>query len=162
MNDPLAQLRDIHLPPPVSWWPPAPGWWLLAALVVVAIGVLALYLRRRRRRRELYRVSLQELDAIRRAFASHADSQQLAAALSQLLRRVAITRWPDEEVAGLTGKDWLAWLDARSGGNDFSAGAGSFLEDGAYRPAGEIRDAEALLTVVENWLKKVTREAPRV
>ncbi|MDP7406676.1 MAG: DUF4381 domain-containing protein, partial [SAR324 cluster bacterium] len=28
-QDPLAALRDVHLPPAVSWWPPAPGWWII-------------------------------------------------------------------------------------------------------------------------------------
>jgi len=31
-NDPLAQLRDIHLPDPILWWPLAPGWWVLIIL----------------------------------------------------------------------------------------------------------------------------------
>ena len=28
-TDPLAELRDIHLPPEIGWWPPAYGWWIL-------------------------------------------------------------------------------------------------------------------------------------
>ena len=38
MNQP--ELRDIHLPDPLSWWPPAIGWWLLV------IGSLALVAQR--------------------------------------------------------------------------------------------------------------------
>jgi len=159
MNDALSRLKDIHLPPAVGWWPPAPGWWLLALLVLAAVALLVWFVRRRIKRVDLYQVSLQELDDIRTRYAEDPDAQRLAADLSRLLRRVAITLRPEAEVAGLTGKEWLAWLDAQVDGSKFSDGAGRFLEEGAYRPAGELQDAQALLSVVENWLKKVTREA---
>ena len=161
MNDALSQLKDIHLPPPVNWWPPAPGWWLLAVLVLAALLALAWFVRRRIKRVDLYQVSLQELADIRSHYAEEPDAQRLAAELSRLLRRVAITLWPEAEVASLTGKDWLAWLDARIDGNAFTEGAGRFLEEGTYRPGGDLQDAQALLSLVEGWLKKVTREVRR-
>ena len=37
--DPLAGLRPLHRPLPVSWWPPAPGWWLLAGQKVTVPDV---------------------------------------------------------------------------------------------------------------------------
>ena len=37
-NDPLLQLRGVHLPPDPAWWPPAIGWWLVALLTILAIG----------------------------------------------------------------------------------------------------------------------------
>ena len=27
--DPLQDLRDVHMPDPISWWPPAFGWWMI-------------------------------------------------------------------------------------------------------------------------------------
>ena len=37
-TDPLAELRDIHLPPEIGWWPPAYGWWILiTALLTLTI-----------------------------------------------------------------------------------------------------------------------------
>ncbi|MFT5563123.1 MAG: hypothetical protein ACI9Z9_003008, partial [Litorivivens sp.] len=44
MPDPLAELRDIHLPPAIESWPPAFGWWLLAALSLVAVFFALKYL----------------------------------------------------------------------------------------------------------------------
>ncbi|HAD08873.1 MAG TPA: hypothetical protein DCF62_05290 [Porticoccaceae bacterium] len=49
-SDPLAQLRDIHLPEAIGWWPPAPGWWLLTLLLIAALGYALWWWRRRRAR----------------------------------------------------------------------------------------------------------------
>ena len=46
-QDPLAQLRDIHLPETVGLWPLAPGWWLLIALIIGALVTGIIYWRRR-------------------------------------------------------------------------------------------------------------------
>ena len=37
--DPLAQLKEIHLPEPVHNYPLAPGWWILA-FIVIALTIL--------------------------------------------------------------------------------------------------------------------------
>ena len=50
-QDPLAQLRDIHLPDTGGFWPPAPGWWLLALLSLTALALAVLWWRRHLRRR---------------------------------------------------------------------------------------------------------------
>jgi hypothetical protein len=33
--DPLQDLRDVHLPDPISWWPPAFGWWMIMGLLII-------------------------------------------------------------------------------------------------------------------------------
>ncbi|MEC8428778.1 MAG: DUF4381 domain-containing protein, partial [Pseudomonadota bacterium] len=46
-SDPLAQLRDIHLPEDaISQLPTAPGWWILAlTLIVVSITMIVIWRR---------------------------------------------------------------------------------------------------------------------
>ena len=41
-ENPLQQLRDVHLPLEPGWWPPAPGWWLLICSCIVAVFFLGL------------------------------------------------------------------------------------------------------------------------
>jgi len=107
----LEALRDIHLPEPVSFWPPAPGWWLLAAVVMAAV-VAVLLVRRSRHRRPMpwNEAAARELAAIEASFAEHGDALELATALSALLRRAALARYPAEEVAALHGDEWYALL----------------------------------------------------
>ncbi|OKY24623.1 MULTISPECIES: DUF4381 domain-containing protein [Thalassotalea] len=47
--DPLAQLKDIHLPEQVHQWPVAMGWWLLlTALVILLIIVMIKIVQKRK------------------------------------------------------------------------------------------------------------------
>ncbi|HPY40873.1 MAG TPA: DUF4381 domain-containing protein, partial [Thiolinea sp.] len=47
MNPTELPLRDIHLPPEISWWPLAWGWWALLALVVLILVMLFNWWRQR-------------------------------------------------------------------------------------------------------------------
>jgi hypothetical protein len=156
-GDPLAQLRDWHLPDPIQWWPPAPGWWISAAvLLAVLLWVAGVRWRRHRRRGAAARSALRELAALRETARTDGDTRAFVAALSRLLRRLALARFPREQVAGLTGDAWLAFLDATGGGEGFRRGPGRALADLAY---GATRDGDpppnpdALAELAETWIR---------
>lgn len=153
--DPLEALRDIHLPPAPAWWPPAPGWWLACLVILLALVFLARAVLRRRRAARPRRAALTACMAIRRRHHDGAPPAALVADITLLLRRVAMTRWPRERVAGVTGHDWLAFLDANSAYPGFVHGPGRVLATAAYRPAESV-DMDALLTLAEQWVRHNT------
>lgn len=148
--DPLAQLHDIHLPPPVGWWPPAIGWWLLLGLILLATIAIWWWLRHWRSQ-AFRREALRELQQLRQT----SDALARITALSILLRRTALAIAPREVVAGLTGLAWLHFLDNSGNTNRFSTGPGKLLLDAPYRPAMEEEtNTDALLNLAEDWIKK--------
>ena len=40
-QDPLANLRDIYLPEPITAWPPAIGWWALILLGLLLLSYIS-------------------------------------------------------------------------------------------------------------------------
>lgn len=152
-------LRDIHLPANVGWWPPAPGWWLVAGLVVLALLLLAWRIRRRGNR-HLYQAARQELQHIRSRYDQDHDERQLIQAVSIWLRRVCISRYPAADVAGLTGRRWLQFLDQSLGDRaataSFSDGPGRLLLSAPYQNTAPANAAE-LLPLCETWLNAVSR-----
>ncbi|MGE5152963.1 MAG: DUF4381 domain-containing protein [Bdellovibrio bacteriovorus] len=156
-SDPLAGLRDWHLPEPVSWWPPAPGWWLVAGLSLILMAVAARWWRARRRRTAPLRAALSELAALRSGREGERDGRRFAAQISGLLRRLALVLYPREQVAGLTGPAWLAFLDRTGGGGAFTRGPGQGLTEAPYRPgpsdppAG--REPGRLGDLAERWIR---------
>ncbi|MEZ5577178.1 MAG: DUF4381 domain-containing protein [Candidatus Competibacteraceae bacterium] len=141
-TNPLADLRDIHLPEPVSWWPPALGWWLLAALSLVVIAGL-LWLWRYRRRQTPRRAALAELARLRGDFRRDGDGTAVATGISALLRRLALAHFPRTQVAGLVGDAWLQFLDRTGGDNQFSAGPGRALIRSPLSAYRSVRDRGA-------------------
>ncbi len=149
--DALADLRGYHLPDPVSWWPPAPGWWLLAALVLATLVVVSLLLWRRYRNRAALRAALSELERLDQQQAV-TDPAGFARSLSRLLRRYALTRFPHDQVAGLTGNDWLRFLDIHGGGTTFSEGAGRLLTEAPYQASCNTPALLELAQLTRHWL----------
>lgn len=156
-------LRDIHLPEAVSWWPPAPGWWILLASTVLIIAAVII-LRKIYHSKQLSRDISAELDNIKQRFQKTQNKSQLARSLSILLRRASISYYPEADIAGLTGDDWLAYLDdsnaKSSAGNRFQSDTGRVLLTAPYLPdtdqQGHTRldfDAEKLIRLCESWLR---------
>ena len=148
MNPPL-ELRDIHLPADPGFWPPAPGWWLAGALILVLLvlvmaGGLKAWRRHLRRRRAL--AQLQALAAL-------GPGPELAARVSELLKRVALGRFSRREVAGISGRAWLTFLDRTGGDGRFAEGPGRALAEGPYLATAEF-DAAALLELAKDWVRR--------
>ncbi len=110
--DPLAQLRDVHLPEAISAWPPAIGWWILAALLFTGIGFAIRYAWHRHQRRAFLREARLRLQAMPLQ-QGHSPAQQLQRA-NDLLKRCAMQTYPQRDIASLHGEDWLDFLNATS------------------------------------------------
>jgi hypothetical protein len=154
MSPESLPLRDIHLPPAISWWPPAPGWWLLLLGVVLLIATIIL-VRQYRQRRHLQRLAISQLDELERQYCEQSNPRELLQGLSRLLRQAAQLHFPQSDCAGLVGEAWLDFLDQRPNDKSFSQGIGRALADGPYLPQNAEIDSEALLSLCRNWLKQL-------
>lgn len=160
-SDPLSGLRDWHLPDPVSWWPPAPGWWLLAAVLLIVVIIVWRWWLARWRRGAPVRAARSELARLRaKSDPGSVDPRDFAAAVSALLRRLALVRYRRDTVAGLTGAPWLEFLDATGGGEGFTRGPGRVLADLPFRAQpdpgtgqGGGIEVEALAALAERWIR---------
>ncbi|MEA3413430.1 MAG: DUF4381 domain-containing protein [Pseudomonadota bacterium] len=145
VSDPLAALRPLHLPEPVTWWPPAPGWWILLIFFLVLLVALVWHWRRGRVRR----AALAEL---RRIGSADLSTAELAGSVSTLLRRYALTLYPPTRVAGLSGEPWLRFLDEHMEGDAFAAGAGRVLIEAPFRINPDL-DGMALIELAGRWIR---------
>lgn len=133
MDPEQLPLRDLHLPPDISWWPLAPGWWVLLAILAVGLGWLLYQSLLRWRAGKPRRTALRQLVQLKKAYQQSGNTQRLGIDLSELLRRAMLAYAPRSEVAGLAGERWLDWLDQGMDEKAFSQGAGKMIESLPYR-----------------------------
>lgn len=106
-QDPLSQLRDIHIPAPGGLWPPAPGWWmLLVSLIMLAVAITIL-IRRRRQKNAWFRIAHRDLERLANRAAV---TSQWFSELNLLLKQSALARYPDQQPESLTGSEWVDFL----------------------------------------------------
>ncbi|MDI9245866.1 DUF4381 domain-containing protein [Marinobacter sp. CHS3-4] len=106
-QDPLSQLRDIHIPPPDGFWPPAPGWWILLLVILCLIAGMVVLLRRRKQKNAWHRAANRDLGRlVNRA----AVTSQWFNELNALLKRSAMARYPERRPESLSGNAWIDFL----------------------------------------------------
>lgn len=154
-NDPLQQLRDVHLPPDPSWWPPAPGWWLLAAAAVALLAWFVYRLMRTYRRRAPIRAARGMLDELYAGYTGgQVSAQEYLHRGNEILKRLLVRAFGRREYARLSGEDWLRALDQLSASDAFTNGAGRILGNERFRAQPDI-DVDALNGQLSNLLAKV-------
>lgn len=159
--NPLAELKDIHLPATLDQFQLAPGWWILAML---ALGLLAYgaYLAHLKWQRQRYRkAGVEALKENLAAFEQHQQPDKFLINFSTILKRVALSNYPREAVASLTGEAWVDFLDKTAGESSFSMGVGQILIDGPYQQPGDTpqgsnklsSDIQALHRLGIKWIR---------
>ena len=144
----LSFVRPLY---PNGIFPLGAGWRIVFCIVAAMFltGVLIYHTPRMKRRRE----ALAVFKTIRRSFFSAGDVSVLAAELSVLMRRVAISRFGREETAALNGEKWLDFL--KRTGAKLNEQDRLLLTTQAYAPVSEEKNKSGgkhLLRSVRKWL----------
>ena len=161
MNSPdpasLQNLNDIVLPASVSWWPMANGWYFLIGFFLIAIVWLAYRSIRRWNKDSYRREALQELHLLAERTQ---NAENRAASLRQLpvlLKRSALSAYPRQQVAALSGADWIGFLNSQTNRPVFTDTTAGLLNSISYNTGNldNIDDSSkaALLDAIKKWLK---------
>ena len=151
IENPLVNLKDIHLPPPVSFWPPAPGWWILAVLLISSLFFGGVWFYRLHKKRKPKNEALRILKDLQILYQNSQDEVASLRNLSNLLRRTALTFYDNDVVASLQGSSWLEFLDKTGKTKEFSQGAGKVLGYEVFQQKVN-PDMNALFPLVKKWI----------
>jgi len=156
MNTELEQLKDIHLPHAINMWPTAPGWILSFAIVLGLIAYLIYVWYQRRQKKIAVKFALSKLNTLKDLMIENPDNINIAAEISMLIRRTALHYFHREEIAGLSGNDWLDFLNRSSSTTQFTGETGHLLIDGPYRQ-NNTADLMPLFALTQAWLSTISK-----
>ncbi len=153
----LKNLNDIVLPAIVDWWPLAPGWYFLSGLLLIALCWFGYRSLHRWMNNRYRRAALRELQLL--ADRIHATEERDAnlRQIPILLKRAALSVYPRSEVAWLTGRDWIHFLNSTVKNSSFTESTARTLNKISYS-CGELGAVDepattALLNASRHWLK---------
>ena len=152
------QLRDIHLPGAPDFWPPALGWWLLVSILFFVSFWALIKIRNYRRNKKQHQVLFNRVTELEEQLRKYPSNETLAE-FNILLRQLAVSYYPRTEIAGLTGGDWLHFLDQSGNTHEFSRGAGRILMEAPYQ-SGSLQNLniDEFLPLIREWVSRVTKE----
>lgn len=151
----LSGLKDIHLPPMPPAWPPSARFWIvLGSLAVLVFLVRWIIIRSRIVTARKY--ANREVESITKRF--NKNGYKIASELSLLMRRIALMKFPREEVSPLSGKEWRRFLEKTSKKPVFEGRAGDIIENIMYIPPERFgkQDVAPLVAAAKEWIAEHT------
>jgi hypothetical protein len=151
-QDPLAELRDIHLPEQdISSLPTAPGWWILITIIITSL-VVGVFLWRKHQHNNRYRH--QALAALSVININNPNSQIFTQQLNTLLKQTAKAAYPSHTCLSLHGQQWLDFLKLSAPNITMSDELSAFLLNSSYQPISNPDMHKTAHDYVADWLKK--------
>lgn len=153
----LQNLNDIVLPASVGWWPMANGWYFLIGLLLIALTWFIFRSLQRWKNNRYRRAALYELQLLENGLKSPGKRDACLRQIPVLLKRTALSIYPRNRVASLSGESWYEFLNSTVHKSVFTETTFSTLNAVSYS-AGELSDVNpqetiALLNASRSWLK---------
>jgi len=153
----LSNLKDIHMPPSISYWPPALGWWIIAGLLLIiiifSIYLFLKFLKKIKPKNEALKI----LKEIQNEYNRNLNGADTLKKLTKLIRRTALTFFPRKEVASLYGYKWLKFLDKSGKTNQFTSGVGAVFGNEIYEKKSKI-NSKSLFELVKKWINEISKK----
>lgn len=127
-NYALGDFVEVVSPAAISWWPQTSGWLWLGALLVSYAG----YRGWRAVRHWYHNRYRREAAARLQQLADTADGKTLVAEVNRLLKLTALAAFSREQVARLSGEEWVDFLNRHCPTPPFSAEQGNLLALATY------------------------------
>ncbi len=143
MTAPLDKLHDFYQPPPPSWRPQTAGWYVLFVIIGLALLWTLIHFVRKWLANRYRREALRELALL--------PSPEFSA----LLKRTALSAWPREKVASLSGESWLRFLNESANGELFRSAPANRIEELALQS--QIlthEDEQTLRQTAATWIRR--------
>jgi hypothetical protein len=149
-------IDEIIVPDAVPWWPSAPAWKVLGVIMVLLLMAQALRWTKHWWRNRYRREALRQLEQIQRKAGT--QLQDVVEVLPYYIKVTALQAYPREDVASLSGSDWLSFLDASYSGPAFSAGTGKKLLSVSYLPREQWQmddtESQKLIEMSRKWIAR--------
>lgn len=134
-------LEEAPEPAAIAMTPQTPAWLVLGGACLVAAAWLLRHLLLKKRANAYRRAALQALDK------AADDPVQIAT----ILKQTALMGYPRKRVAGLSGGEWLAFLDGSFPGSGFADGPGRILTTAPYRDSTACPELSSL---ARKWVRE--------
>lgn len=159
MDADLQQLKDIHLPHAIHSWPTAPGWMILFLVLAIIAAYLIHVSFSIHRRKKTVKFAHSKLKNLRKLCSENTENINITAEVSTLIRRTALYYFNRNDIAGLTGNDWLEFLNQSGNTTQFTDGIGRLLIDAPYSKhvSAENADLTSLFDLTQAWLSSIAK-----